>query len=95
MSIQPRSFARRLSRRRLIHTATTTTAAVGAAALLACGSVPRRAGLRLPHPAPINRRSAAALYWASTNKFDAALDPHPIQPVYTSFYTLGTRPFCV
>jgi peptide/nickel transport system substrate-binding protein len=58
--------------------------------VLACGS--RRSGAGNGAVAPSGSAQQAkrggALVRASTSKFDAALDPHPIQPVYTSFYTL-------
>src|SRR6476661_4891229 len=89
MAGQPRSFTRALSRRRLMQAAGTTTAALGGAALLACGNRSSSGGpSRSPSGSSQQAKKGGTLVRASTNKFDAALDPHPIQPVYTSFYTL-------
>jgi peptide/nickel transport system substrate-binding protein len=65
-------------------------AAIGTAAVLGCGS--RKGTATSSGSSGASGAKAAkhggTLVRAVTNQFDANLDPHPLQPVYTSYYAL-------
>ena len=70
----------------------------GAAGLVtgaACRGSTRSAGSNkgVAAGSPTARRGGS-LARSQTQSFDAVLDPHPLQPVYTSFYALFIKPCC-
>jgi len=90
MDSKLRPMTGRMSRRRLVRNATLGGGTLALAATLACGSrkgaQPSSSGGGASGPQTAKR--GGTMVRASTNQFDANLDPHPLQPVYTSYYSL-------
>jgi peptide/nickel transport system substrate-binding protein len=80
---------RRLSRRRFVRSASLGAGALALATTIGCGSrKPSARSSGSAAPAGGAPKRGGTLIRATTNQFDANLDPHPLQPVYTSFYTM-------
>jgi len=81
---------RAFSRRSLIRGASLTAGALALAGAAACGSKQAAPGLATSTAggpaAPVRRGGTLAR--VSPTSFDASLDPHPLQAIYTSFYTM-------
>jgi len=78
------------SRRSLLHGASLTAGSLAVAGAAACGSRRPAAGGASNAGATANGapKRGGTLVRNSGTMFDANLDPHPLQPVYTSFYTM-------
>jgi peptide/nickel transport system substrate-binding protein len=80
---------RAFSRRSLIRGASLAAGALALAGAAACGSkkaATRSAASTAAGSAPARRGGTLAR--VSPTTFDASLDPHPLQAIYTSFYTM-------
>lgn len=80
-----------MTRRRFLRAASAGTGTLALAATPGCAGKKsaggRAAGARSAAGTPAPRRGGT-LDRAQAQRLDASLDPHPLQPIYTSFYTL-------
>jgi peptide/nickel transport system substrate-binding protein len=84
--IQPRG--RRLSRRRLMSAASLGGGALALTAAGCGGGASKPTASSAGSSASATAKRGGILPRSQTQKFDAVLDPHPLQPVYTSTYSL-------
>ena len=81
--------ARSISRRRMLRSASLAGGVLALTAAAGCGSKKPSGGASgSTKPGAATAKRGGTLVRASPTSFDANLDPHPLQPVYTSFYTL-------
>src|SRR5712692_3405582 len=78
----------RVSRRRLLRSGVAGASGLAVATALACGSRPASTGGSSASSGSNTPKRGGTLVRASNTRFDASLDPHPLQPVYTSFYNM-------
>src|SRR5205823_6092641 len=91
MPAEPRLPIRPVSRRQILRSAALGGSSFALAGALACGNKKTQIGASTGSGsgnAGKQVKRGGTLVRASTNQFDANLDPHPLQPVYTSYYNL-------